>query len=287
MSDKSLFEKSARRFFITLNDVTKYQDLKQYITTKKNFKALASCLAKAPSTGHEHIHIAVWFKSPFKWTQQVGEEIEEMKSQCGSLEYVSPAKQKGWQKYLDLINVEKIRAKKRTCAEIMNMSYEEAMKTLSLNQMLCYHKLKQFDAPVTVEQSYKPDVEVYYLYGPSGAGKTKYIHNKLLEKGYGPKYIDKVKYQNGYYIGQVGFSQDVCLLEEFRDSTMPAVEFINFIDYYVNPMNLKGGSKMNKYKLIFISSVQDPHDIYSKMEDQEPRKQWLRRLKMIPFFRSN
>lgn len=286
MSAKPIFEKSARRFFITLNDVTKYEELRKYVTDKKNFKAMASCLAKAPTTGHEHIHMAVWFKRPFKWKQQVGEMIEEMKSECGSLDYVSPEKQEGWQKYLDMINIDKLRKTKKTCEEIMKLTPQEARKELTLSQMVSYYRIKQYDDPITVEEMYKPDVEVYFLYGPSKAGKSKYVYEKLIEKGYGKQSIDRIKYVSSFYIGQIGVNRDVCWLEEFRDSQMPASEFINFIDYYVNPMNIKGGSLMNRYKLIFITSVQDPHDIYKNM-DEEPRRQWTRRLHMVPFLGSN
>lgn len=286
MPTNPIYEKRARRFFITLNDITKYEQLKEYITKKKNFKAMASCLAKAPTTGHEHIHIAVWFKQPFKWKQQVGERIEEMKSQTGSLEYVSPEKQEGWVKYLDKIGIDKLRDKKRTCEEIMKMTPQEARKVLTLSQMVSYQKLKQYDDPITVEEMYKPEVEVYFLYGPSKAGKSKYVYDKLIEKGYGKQAIDRIKYVSSFYIGQIGVNREVCWLEEFRDSQMPASEFINFIDYYVNPMNIKGGSLMNRYKLIFITSVQDPHEIYKNM-DEEPRRQWTRRLHMVPFLGNN
>lgn len=272
----------ARRFQFTLNEFDKYGQLSDAIKSKVNYKAMISCKETAPSTGHVHAHIYAMFSKPVRWTQVCGEHVEICKgSHKKNIEYIC--------KNGDIIekcNIEEARDTKMTAAEVLGMDYKTAKQTLSLSQFHMYRKLYTDSAPLTVEESYKPDVEVYYLYGPSGRGKTKYIYDKLIEKGYGKKYFDKVQYRNGFYVGQIGFSEEVCLLEEFRDSTMPASEFISFIDYYANPMNLKGGSRMNKYKLIFISSVQDPKEIYKNMDD-EPRRQWMRRLKTIPFLGTN
>ena len=67
---------------------------------------------------------------------------------------------------------------------------------------------------------------------------------------------------------------------DFRDSHMSASEFINFIDYNKHYMNVKGGSVMNDYVLIIITSVQPIESIYANMPD-EPRKQWIRRITNI------
>lgn len=62
---------------------------------------------------------------------------------------------------------------------------------------------------------------------------------------------------------------------------MPASEFINFIDYYRNQMNVKYcPSWVNNYKLIFITTVQDPSKIYSNVTEEQ-REQWSRRIKEI------
>ena len=57
-------------------------------------------------------------------------------------------------------------------------------------------------------------------------------------------------------------------------------EFISFTDYMVNPMNLKGGDTMNRYKFIVITSVQGPNDIYQRVSG-EPRTQWERRIRFV------
>ena len=50
-------------------------------------------------------------------------------------------------------------------------------------------------------------------------------------------------------------------------------------------MNIKGGQQINNYELIIITSVQPITELYKNMSD-EPRKQWLRRVKVIDMYES-
>lgn len=120
------------------------------------------------------------------------------------------------------------------------------------------------------------DVKVYYIWGPSGVGKSRRAIEIVKEHGF--KSVNMVKYENGFYHG-VG-TVKACIYDDFRDSHMSASEFINFIDYNKHHMNIKGGSKINEYELIIVTSVQNPNIIYKNMSD-EPRKQWLRRIEII------
>lgn len=274
--EKKPFSLRRRKFFITLNTPEKYEILKEYVTRKKTFKALASCLAKGEKKGHEHVHMAVWFKQPITWKQQCGENIEPMISEEGSTTYVGPERQKGFIKYLDQIGMDKIKVKKRTAAEILNMKYDEARNQLTLMQFACYLKLKPVTAPVTVLESYKPDVKVYYLWGKTSTGKTKFIDDTLVVMGKGKEAVDRVRYDGKHFYGQIGWCDEICIFEEFRDWVMKFDDFIQFIDYHANPMRLMYGQKMNTYKLIFISTQQDPETIYSNVD--EDKGQIIRRL---------
>ena len=63
---------------------------------------------------------------------------------------------------------------------------------------------------------------------------------------------------------------------------MSISEFINFIDYNKHNMNIKGGFIKNNYELIIITSIQDPHNIYNNIIDnEETREQILRRINII------
>jgi hypothetical protein len=90
-----------------------------------------------------------------------------------------------------------------------------------------------------------------------------------------------IKHQSFFWLG-IGNSK-IALYDDFRDSHMLPSEFINLIDYNIHNMNIKNGYVKNKYEYIVITSVQSPEDLYALMteKNQEPRKQWLRRLKII------
>ena len=89
-----------------------------------------------------------------------------------------------------------------------------------------------------------------------------------------------VKYHNGFWLG-IGTSK-CCLYDDYRDTDMDPNEFINFIDYNIHVLNIKGGSVKNLYQLILITSVQDPQFIYEyKQVKEETAKQWLRRMTVI------
>ena len=123
-------------------------------------------------------------------------------------------------------------------------------------------------------------VEIFYLYGPSGCGKSLMARRLIQEymKENPNSLCDKVKYKNEFWLN---VKQNVIAwYDEFRDSHMKPDEFISFTDYMVNPMNLKGGDTMNRYKFIVITSVQGPNDIYQRVSG-EPRTQWERRIRFV------
>lgn len=131
------------------------------------------------------------------------------------------------------------------------------------------------------------DVKVFYIQGPSGIGKT----NKAKEiiKQHKQHFIDKydngkfnrIKYENGFYHG-VGKAK-MCIFDDFRSSDMRPKEFIQFIDYNRNLMNVKGGTKINEYELIIITSVERLTNIYKNVTG-EPREQWMRRISLIDMY---
>lgn len=63
-----------------------------------------------------------------------------------------------------------------------------------------------------------------------------------------------VKYENSFWVN-VGNGTGCCLYDEWRDSDMRAREFLNFIDYNIQIMNIKGGCVKNRFSVIIITSV--------------------------------
>ena len=122
------------------------------------------------------------------------------------------------------------------------------------------------------------NLEVVYIYGKSRSGKTtaaKYFASKLnydyFVSGSGEDILD-------------GYDNEECIiLDDFRGGTMKFSELLKFLD------NNTGSSVKSRYynkninycKVIFITSVFKPEELYRMFEDsgQEPIEQLMRRLK--------
>lgn len=131
---------------------------------------------------------------------------------------------------------------------------------------------------------FRKNVKVYWIQGPSGIGKT----NKAMDiaeefEEQNDWYTDMIKYENGFYLGITDGSK-IAIYDDFRDSHMKPSEFINLIDYNKHWMNIKGNMILNEYNLIIFTSVQKLENIYRKMNDVEPKKQWERRIEIINMY---
>ena len=169
-----------------------------------------------------------------------------------------------------------------TIKEVEMMS-DEDIKELPLNMVNCARKIKdEQKADIKIEDWHK-DVQVLYIQGPSGCGKSlkaKKIIAKNSELLGGT--FNEVSYHNGFW---TGIGNSICALyDDFRDTNMPASEFIKFIDYNIHTLNVKGSFKQNKYELIIITSVQRLSQIYKNVSG-EPREQWVRRIHLIDMYK--
>ena len=183
----------------------------------------------------------------------------------------------------------KLRGNVHTIKEVKQMTHEQR-EQLNVNMFNIVKKIEiEQEADIDVDDLSKK-IKVYYIQGPSGIGKTQKA--KEIIKHYcelnpnltvdGKCKINMIKYENGFYIG-VGNDAKIALYDDFRDSHMKASEFINFIDYNIHYMNIKGGSKQNKFELILITSVQRLNEIYANLRG-EPREQWERRIEIIDMY---
>lgn len=167
-----------------------------------------------------------------------------------------------------------------TINEVKQMSRTERDE-LPIQYFNSVQRINEQEANDIDIDDFNKSVEVYYIYGKSGAGKTeraKQIIRENIEK-YGRK-VNVVKYRNNFWIGTG--TANIALYDDFRCSDMPADEFIHFIDYNRHVMNIKGGSIQNNYSLIIITSIQDPKTIYLNAQDFiESSRQWLRRMNII------
>lgn len=263
--------KKAKNFQLTLFEICKYSDLSEYLHHFKSLNYLISAKETCPDTGRKHIHIYVQYNnsislkidklctahvekcrgSPqqnYKYVTKDGEIIEEF----GELRCTGGNTIK---------NVLEMTQEQRAELPIQYYNIVNKINTLENNRL---------DA----NQSYK-NIKVIYYWGLSGSGKTRTAIEYIKKNG---GIYDEVKFVNGFWNGIGG--SDIALYDDFRDSHMSPSEFINFIDYYIHNLNIKGGNIKNNYKTILITSIQDPHYLWPT-DNNESSKQWLRRMEVI------
>lgn len=261
----------ARAFQLTLNEVDKYSLLRDVLTSYKTLKYLISCKETAPTTGHEHIHIYVNFNTvrSLSVKKLYGAHVEVCKgTPKQNIAYI----EKGGV-ILDEIG-ERPHQGTLSVRELKEIENSEDLPDSRLYNI--WRAVKHEPQQVDVDEWHK-DVEVVYVTGPSGAGKS--LKAKEILKEHGVKLFDELKYENGFWMGVVK-GAGAAVYDDFRPSHMSASEFINFIDYNVHNLNVKGGSMRNKYNLVIITSVIPPEDLYVNMTE-EARAQWMRRMRVI------
>lgn len=274
ISPKNTQTRSARHFCLTLNQVDRFKNLKQYFEGLKTLTFGVAAKEIAPRTKHEHIHIYIQFKASVRLS------LEKL---CGAHVEAANSDPKKCYKYTvkggDIIWMHGSMRKYGcpTIAEVESMSYAE-IKQLPVIYYNIARKIKSMQATSFTSETLFKKVQVYFLYGPSSLGKTTFAKH-LLE---GRKF-DMVKYRNGFWIGPTDNPEvTACLYDDWRQRDMPASEFIQFGDYNRQIMNIKGDVIANNYDFVVITTVEHPDEIY-KDSPSEDRYQWMRRFKFINF----
>ena len=266
----------SRAFQLTLNEIEKYKDLIEYIKHFKQLTYYISCKEKAPTTGHEHIHLYCKFKDKvtLKIDKLQGAHIEICKgSPKQNIDYIKKdgniLEEYGTRPTQGKINYD----------YFLNTKIEDILNDTSLNLtqkktiLNIQNEIKKKET-FTKDNIYKPDFKAYYIYGPSGSGKSRYAINNILNN----VKFDLIAYDHGFYRG-VTNEAEAALFDDFRPSCMKPDEFIRLIDYNKHNMNIKGGQMINNYNIIVITSIKNPYRLYNK--DDEEVKQWIRRLTII------
>ena len=263
--------KVAKAFQLTLNEVENFGEVRDYLLSLA-YRYILAGKEKAPTTGHEHIHIYVQFQGARRLSLKKlkGSHVEACKGSAQqNIDYIrkedteiiyekgEPALKGGY-----------------TIAEVKKMSKDER-EHLPLVYANIVSKINNEESKmIKGSQFYKGKIKVFWYWGESGSGKTRHALKEIGERTF-----NEVKYDGTFWHG-VTEQCDIALYDDFRDSHMKPTELINFIDYNCHIMNVKGGSIRNNYKEIYITSIQDPEKIYMNMPE-EYKKQWLRRIKEI------
>lgn len=270
---KSGQTKSGKAFQLTLNQVEYFDELRGYLLGLKSLNYMIACKEEAPTTGHEHIHVYAQFMDSVKMSMKklCGAHVEKCRG--SAQQNIAYIKKDG--------NVIFEHGEARfkggySIKEVESMT-SEARKQLPAQMYNVVKKVDEAEKKYISPLDYYKQIDVFYVYGESGAGKTKWCIDDMVKNNVAK--FNEVKFDGSFWHG-VTEDCAVCLYDDWRDSHMKPAEFINFIDYNRHVMNVKGGSVRNNYSRIYITSVQPPEEIYGKV-DGEPRKQWERRMKII------
>lgn len=275
---------NGRNFILTVNEksIEHYDEIRDYLTNLKgtNYYLCAEHIGQE----NKHYHIYVQFENPKRLCikKLYGCHVEKSYGSAQqNIKYVLAQDEKHIKlnitsETIDEIGEPKLKGGCYSIKDIEEMTDDEIKLSVPLALTKIAEHIKSKQSYEIDLDAWHKEVEIYYIYGPSGIGKSCKAKEILKEKGY--KTTNIVKCENGFWQG-VGDSKS-CIYDDFRDSDLKAKEFIQFIDYNRQIMNIKGGTKINNYELIIITSIQSPHSIYRNMPE-EAKTQWLRRMKKI------
>lgn len=279
-----------RAFLLTFNE----DPIQNCNTCVSKFKTLKSCdylicCKEFNKAGNEHCHLYVHFTNayaiPEKLRKQTKMHIDVAKgSPKQNIDYVKKEGAK-WQhkKSYQKTEIMEEWGSAPTQGQLTISELREIKNSDDLPDWKQYNVWKQVqkEPKKTRVDDWGKKIEIYYIQGPSGIGKTERAKQILREKGY--EEFDEIKHDDkGYWLNIVD-GMGAAVYDDFRDSQMPASEFINFIDYNVHNLRVIGGSMRNKYNLIIITTVQPIETLYLNVPD-EPKKQWMRRIKVIDMY---
>lgn len=256
-----------KHYQLTINKISDWGAILEYLQSLTSINYMIACREFAPKTQKEHYHVYIQFKYSMNLSKKklLSAHIEICRgSPQANIDYI---KKNG-----DILFEEGeprlATGNGFSIKEVKAMTNEERDE-LSFNHYNKIQSLKRDELCTLRASEYFKNVEVYYIYGLSGTGKTKHAIKGIADL-YRQKKIESDKFNEVKYCGSFwnGVSIDnmteVALYDDFRDYHMTPSEFINFIDYNIHVMNIKYGFVMNKFKYIFITSIQSPYDLFRK-----------------------
>ena len=278
--------KCSTAFQLTLNEVEKWKDLKLYLFGLKNFQYAIACEEKAPTTEHPHIHCYLQLSRSMRLSikKLMGAHVEKCYgSPQQNIDYIYKRgkfinKKHSPEDEAKIIWEEGEMKEKGGCQTIKELK-ECPEEDLDDNNVFLYNIInkerERRKCSITEETFYSPK-HIFYIHGESGSGKTCLA--TWLMKQLGLTRFENIKREGEFYHGLKGV-ENTALYDDFRDSHMKPSEFINLIDYNKHTMNIKGGSVVNEFQYIFITSVFSPRSLWENMDKRDESEiQWLRRI---------
>lgn len=275
-----------RQFQLTTFNIAESSLLIAYLEGLTGWNYTVAGQETCPETGRLHQHIYVQYDRPVCLTYSklhgahVEDDIKGNPTQNRNYVLGIDCGKEGTIKVCEHGQMKQNVRHATTIGEVRGMTREER-EELPINAFNVVNTINNMEAQtINVREWFKNGLKTYYIWGPSGIGKSRAALNLVIANGY--DHFDCITYANGFWHGVSG-SSEAAIYDEFRDSQLPVSEFIQLLDYNIHPMNVKFGSKMNRYKFIVITSIQDPSRLYgvAQERDGELRNQWMRRISFV------
>lgn len=280
-TSNQVFKKKCKNAILTVQK-SKFDEIEnifKYLEHYKAFNYILACKHDGPSEEHVHIYVQYDNARTIDSRYLYGSHLEQ--AMGSAQKCIAYLKAEDTKHKLAGVKSEtiyekgeaRLRGNINTIKDLKEIKNIDEVEPRHLNTWLKVKSNK-----IHINEWHKK-VKVIYMWGESEMGKSLSATRQLIFNH--EEEFDEVKHIGEFWHGVGGDEVfGVAIYDDFRDSDMKASEFINFIDYNVHNLNYKNGSAKNKYHLIIITSVQDPHEIYKGVKG-EPRKQWLRRMKII------
>jgi len=282
--EKPLFSGSSKYYIFTINNYTdEDEDGIQLGVSKEDSQVLYLIYGHeiAPTTGTPHLQGYVEFHKKVRVSHFIKHLCKrahlEVRSKFATaqhnqtyckkqdpdhfFEYGEPSvKQQGKRSDLD-IAMSEIR-KGITIAKLYEIMPDIAARYPRFIEK--YYGLKELSRPLDTP------VEVTWIYGPTGVGKTRSVHSHYPHTFVPQSY----KWWDGYD------RHDVVLIDDFRADFCKFHELLKLLDRYPFKVEVKGGMRQFCATKIFITCPYHPLDVYLNRTDED-LAQLTRRIKTI------
>lgn len=125
------------------------------------------------------------------------------------------------------------------------------------------------------------EMEVEYLYGDTGTGKSKYAF-----ENYNPETHYVLRKGNGGSVWWDNYTgQETVIIDDFSPKSYQLSYMLNVLDRYAMTIDYKGGATQLLAKKIIITSNYHPDDLYRGESCKEHRKALIRRFTKITEFK--
>lgn len=259
----------ARGYFLTINN---FSQKDENFLKLDDYQYLIYQVEKGKE-GTEHIQAFIYYKNPRVWPKKKypTAHIEKAKSFQASIKYCSKedTRVRGPYEF-----GEKPEQGRRTDLEdlakkIIDGASIEQVARESPEQFIRYSRgLTALKTVIQANRTTKPTV--IWLWGLSGVGKTKYVHDRHTDI-----YIkDGTQWWDGY-------EQNEAILVDDFDGRWPFKDFLRFLDRYSYQGQYKGGYVKITSPYIYITCDKPPEEIFIREDDDNHVNQVLRRIDEI------